>query len=96
MSAKTAQELNLMMQQVVISGTGFKGALAGIKVAGKTGTAEITDTTNQAWFIAFAPADAPRVAIAVTIENTHETGGYVAAPLAARVMKAALAQAKLP
>ena len=95
MSVKTAHELNLMMQQVVLSGTGVKAALSGIKVAGKTGTAE-KGTTNQAWFVAFAPADAPRVAIVVTIEKTSETGGVVAAPLAALVMKAALAQAQLP
>jgi peptidoglycan glycosyltransferase len=95
MSAATAQTLNTMMQQVVLTGTGVEGALPGIKVAGKTGTAE-RGNANQAWFVAFAPADAPRVVVAVTIENTTGTGGVVAAPLAAAIMKVALAQQVLP
>ena len=96
MSAQTAATMNTMMQDVVNAGTGTGAALQGIQVAGKTGTAEKGNGTNQAWFIAFAPADAPRVAVAVTIENTSATGGEVAAPLAAAVMRAALAQASLP
>ncbi len=96
MSAQTAATLNTMMQDVVNAGTGTAAALQGIQVAGKTGTAEKGNGTNQAWFIAFAPANAPRVAVAVTIENTSATGGEVAAPLAAAVMRAALAQASLP
>ena len=93
---QTAATLNQMMQQVVQAGTGTAAALSGIQVAGKTGTAETRPPTNQAWFIAFAPADAPRVAVAVTIENTPATGGEVAAPLAAAVLRAALAQSSLP
>jgi cell division protein FtsI/penicillin-binding protein 2 len=73
-----------------------EAALTGIAVAGKTGTAETGRPTNQAWFIAFAPADAPRVAVAVTIEDTPATGGEVAAPLAANVLRAALAVADPP
>jgi peptidoglycan glycosyltransferase len=96
MSAQTAATLNTMMQDVVNAGTGTGAALQGIQVAGKTGTAEKGNGTNQAWFIGFAPADAPRVAVAVTIENTPSTGGEVAAPLAAAVMRAALAQPSLP
>ena len=91
----TAQTLNVMMQQVVNAGTGTAAALSGIQVAGKTGTAQRGDS-NVAWFIAFAPADHPRIAVAVTIENTQFTGGDVAAPLAAQVIKAALAQPALP
>jgi len=94
-TAATAQTLNGMMQQVVNAGTGTAAALSGIRVAGKTGTAQ-RGSSNVAWFIAFAPADAPKVAVAVTIENTQFTGGDVAAPLAAQVIKAALAQAALP
>jgi peptidoglycan glycosyltransferase len=67
----------------------------GIKVAGKTGTAQ-KGTTNEGWFIAFAPADNPKVAVAVIIENTPYTGGDVAAPLAAQVLRTALAQPALP
>ena len=93
---ETAAALNRMMQQVVRAGTGTAAALAGIPVAGKTGTAETGRSTNQAWFIAFAPADAPRVAVAVTIEDTAATGGEVAAPLAAAVLRVALEQGRLP
>jgi penicillin-binding protein A len=96
MSPATAATLNTMMQNVVNAGTGTAAALQGIKVAGKTGTAERGDGTNLAWFIAFAPANDPTIAVAVTIENTQATGGEVAAPLAAAVIKAALAQPALP
>ena len=91
----TAQTLNTMMQQVVKAGTGTAAALVGIQVAGKTGTAQ-KGSSNVAWFIAFAPAVGAKVAVAVTIENTQFTGGDVAAPLAAQVIKAALAQPSLP
>ncbi len=94
-SPATAQTLNVMMQQVVNAGTGTAAALQGIQVAGKTGTAQ-KGSSNVAWFIAFAPANDPKVAVAVTIENTLFTGGDVAAPLAAEVIKAALAQPALP
>ena len=94
-SPATAQTLNVMMQQVVNAGTGTAAALSGIQVAGKTGTAQ-RGTSNVAWFIAFAPANDPRVAVAVTIENTQFTGGDVAAPLAGQVIKTALAQPALP
>ena len=94
-SPATAQTLNVMMQQVVNAGTGTAAALQGIQVAGKTGTAQ-KGSSNVAWFIAFAPANDPKVAVAVTIENTLFTGGDVAAPLAAQVIKAALAQPALP
>ena len=61
-----------MMEQVVEEGTGTAAALQGIEVAGKTGTAEVDDgaTSTRSWFIAFAPADDPQVAIAVTIERS--------------------------
>ncbi len=96
MKPATATILNGMMQRVVNAGTGVAAALQGIQVAGKTGTAERGDGTNLAWFIAFAPANDPKVAVAVTIEDTQATGGEVAAPLAAAVIKTALAQASLP
>jgi penicillin-binding protein A len=92
----TALTLNAMMQRVVTSGTGTAAAIEGVKVAGKTGTAERGDGTNLAWFIGFAPADDPRVAVAVAVEDTYSTGGAEAAPLVALVLRAALAQAELP
>ena len=94
--AATASELNKMMQSVVNAGTATNAALQGIQVAGKTGTAEKGDGTNLAWFIGFAPAEDPQVCIAVVVEATQSTGGEAAAPLAAAVMKTALAQPSLP
>jgi peptidoglycan glycosyltransferase len=92
----TADQLSTMMQNVVNAGTGTAAALEGIQVAGKTGTAEKGDGSNLAWFIGFAPAYDPQVAIAVVIEDTQSTGGEAAAPLAAEVIKSALAQPALP
>jgi peptidoglycan glycosyltransferase len=84
------------MQNVVNAGTGTRAALEGIQVAGKTGTAEKGDGTNLAWFIGFAPANDPQVAFAIVIEDTQSTGGEVAAPIAAAIIKTALAQPALP
>jgi penicillin-binding protein A len=89
MKPATAAALGGMMAQVVKEGTGTAAALSGIDVAGKTGTAEVGGT-NQAWFIAFAPAQSPRIAIAVTVERTSGQGGTVAAPIAKRVMETLL------
>jgi penicillin-binding protein A len=92
MSEKSASDLAGMMSNVVQSGTGTGGALAGIEVAGKTGTADNPKGGNYAWFIAFAPVKDPKVAVAVVVEgvNQSQTGGEVAAPLAARVMRVLL------
>ena len=91
MSPDTAQKVGIMMTHVVEEGTGTAGALSGIRVAGKTGTAE-TDTVHnitQPWFIAFAPVDNPKIAIAVTVERTvGGFGGTVAAPIAKQVLEA--------
>jgi penicillin-binding protein A len=93
MSSETASQLTDMMGQVVKEGTGTQAALAGIDVAGKTGTAEVANaTSNQAWFIAFAPKDDPKVAIAVTVERTQGQGGTVAAPIAKQVMQALIGE----
>ncbi|MBI4897793.1 MAG: penicillin-binding protein 2 [Actinobacteria bacterium] len=86
MSAATARKLNEMMQNVIREGTGTAAALAGINSAGKTGTAERA-RGNQAWFIGFAPAEHPRYAIAVTVEQTTGQGGTVAAPIARQVLQ---------
>ena len=93
MSESNAAALTAMMENVVREGTGTAAALsgAGVTVAGKTGTAESSDANrNQAWFIGFAPAEAPIVAVAVVIENTSLTGGVAAAPVAASIMRAAI------
>ena len=78
-----------MMQQVVSGGTGYAARIAGVKVAGKTGTAENPHGASDAWFIGFAPADEPEIAVAVVVENGG-AGGEVAAPIARQVMARAL------
>ena len=87
---ETASELTTMMEAVVTGGTGTAAQIPGIRVAGKTGTAE-TGVPNRynAWFIAFAPADHPRVAVAVVVENGG-FGGRSAAPIAKAIMQAIL------
>lgn len=92
--ASVMANLTAMMRRVVEEGTGTAAALSasGVAVAGKTGTAETgVAGSNAAWFLGFAPAEAPTVAVAVVIEDTFETGGVVAAPVAASVMRAAIA-----
>lgn len=90
MDGETADELTSMMTDVVNEGTGGAAALASDQVAGKTGTAEIIpeQNVNQAWFIGFAPADDPQIAVAVTVERTSGQGGTVAAPIAQQVLDA--------
>jgi penicillin-binding protein A len=97
-SEETAAELTTAMEGVVSEGTGTNAAISGIPVAGKTGTAETPGNKacgggieeNQAWFIGFAPADDPQIAIAVSIECTPEFGGDVAAPIFRNVAEAIL------
>jgi penicillin-binding protein A len=92
MKPETSAQLTAMMSRVVEEGTGTAGALAGIRVAGKTGTAEVGANREftQPWFIAFAPVESPRIAIAVTVERTTGQGGTVAAPIAKSVLEALL------
>ncbi|WP_336921507.1 peptidoglycan D,D-transpeptidase FtsI family protein [Aquipuribacter sp. SD81] len=96
-SPETAQQLTDMMVQVVEAGTGTSAQIAGVVVAGKTGTAQTgNDTDPHAWFTSFAPADDPQVAVAVVVENggdlgSETSGGRVAAPIARAVMEAVLA-----
>jgi penicillin-binding protein A len=88
---ETAAELVAMMRRVVESGTGTAAQLPGVGVAGKTGTAETgREEENDTWFIAFAPADDPRIAVAVALQNQEGTGGETAAPIAKDIMAAYL------
>jgi peptidoglycan glycosyltransferase len=83
----TARTLNYMMQQVIIDGGLTEAEIEGVKVAGKTGTAESGNGEPHSWWITFAPADDPRIAMCVMVEN----GGRAdrgALPLAARLMQA--------
>jgi penicillin-binding protein A len=94
MSEETANTLTEMMTDVVNEGTGGAAALAEDQVAGKTGTAEIDIEAGikQAWFLGFAPADDPQIAVAATVERTTGFGGEVAAPIAQQVMEVLLGQ----
>lgn len=93
MPAPTAATIRDFMVQVVARGTGTAGRIAGVTVAGKTGTAQSCDTCSpHAWFVAFAPAENPQYAVAVFVERggsmgNEATGGRVAAPIAASVLK---------
>ncbi|HET7573133.1 MAG TPA: penicillin-binding protein 2 [Gaiellaceae bacterium] len=90
--AETARELTQMMVSVVQGGTGTQAQIPGIQVAGKTGTAETAvNHVYNAWFVSFAPADNPRVAVAVVVEKQlNGFGGSVAAPIAKDVLEALL------
>ena len=91
---EVADQLGQMMGRVVEEGTGTAAALSGITVAGKTGTAEVGANREftQPWFIAFAPIENPRMAIAVTLERqpAGSQGGTVAAPIARSVLETLL------
>lgn len=94
-SENTAAAVKDLMVDVVNNGTAKRAAIAGVQVAAKTGTAQTGRDTAHAWIIAFAPAENPTVAVAVIVENQPEvstaTGGKIAAPVARRVIEAALA-----
>ena len=89
---ETAATLTQMMVAVTEGGTANSAQIPGIHVAGKTGTAETgVDHVYTAWFISFAPAENPQVAVAVVLEKQlNGFGGSVAAPIAQQVMRALL------
>lgn len=97
-SKDIAKEVGGFMEAVVSEGTGNLAAIPGVKVAGKTGTAEVGLTEgvkkkdqpkDHAWFIAYAPANKPKLVVAVFIANAG-FGGDVAAPVARSVLEAGL------
>jgi penicillin-binding protein A len=100
-SEEIAAELTELMVGVVAGGTGFAAAISEAQVAGKTGTAELGPIPGQedepepeqikdAWFIAFAPAKKPRLAVGVLLIEAEASGGEVAAPIAGQVLSAGL------
>jgi peptidoglycan glycosyltransferase len=95
-SAEVAGQVAAMMELVVADGSGTSAQIAGVRVAGKTGTAQHAQgRPPHAWFIGFAPAEDPQVAVAVVIEDggslgSEATGGRLAAPIARDVMRAVL------
>jgi cell division protein FtsI/penicillin-binding protein 2 len=99
-SRKVASTLTDLMVAVVGGGTGTAAAIPGVKVAGKTGTAELKNTrgplgsasdpeNTDAWFTAFAPADRPKIAVAAMFVKAG-AGGATAAPAVRQVLGAAL------
>ncbi len=94
MSSSAASALTQMMVAVVEGGTGTPAQISGIDVAGKTGTAQRSDAeAPYAWFVSFAPADDPQVAVAVIVEDAGVdrdaiSGSGLAAPIARGVMEA--------
>ncbi|HEX6249633.1 MAG TPA: penicillin-binding protein 2 [Nocardioidaceae bacterium] len=97
-SSSVARDLTQMMIDVVDNGTGSTAQMPDIKVAGKTGTAQSSaDRNPYAWFVSFAPADNPKVAVAVLVEDAGVdrdaiSGSGLAAPIAKRVMEAVINQ----
>jgi penicillin-binding protein A len=89
-SEEIAGQLTEMMLSVVENGSGRSAQIDGVKVAGKTGTAETPDAPDHNWFIGFAPADDPTIAVAVFVKNGGGTGGDVSAPIARDVIQAYL------
>ena len=94
MTPANAAALLGMMETVVNQGTGSNAQIPGVRVAGKTGTAETGGTRpNVAWFVAVAPVDNPQVAVAVAVENagsSEVSGNALAAPIARQVIEAVL------
>jgi peptidoglycan glycosyltransferase len=90
-SGDAASQVRDLMVAVVERGTGTAAALPDVQVAGKTGTATNPAGRSHAWFVAFAPAEAPRVVVAIVVENAGY-GGEVAAPIARAVLAVALAR----
>ena len=86
---QTASTITAMMVRVVNEGTGFGARSDKVQIAGKTGTAEVGGGKINAWFVGFAPADNPKVAIAVVVENAASTG-HDSSPIARDVVLSAL------
>jgi len=86
-SKDCADYLKERMVDTVNEGTGSRAKIRGIQVAGKTGTAENEKEKDHAWFVGFAPADNPQIAVVVVLENDGTSGGDSAAPIAGNIMK---------
>ena len=95
-SPQIAASIRDLMVEVVEAGTGTAAKIPGIQVAGKTGTAETgVGAGKDEWFVAFAPADDPRIAMAIVIEDPQGifgTGGSTAGPLARGIIQAGVSQ----
>ncbi|MBE7324491.1 penicillin-binding protein 2 [Nocardioides sp. Y6] len=98
-SSRTARELTDLLVHTVDNGTASPAAIPGVKVAGKTGTAQsgLDDVPPYAWFVSFAPANDPEVAVAVMIQRAdidrgEVAGGRLGGPIAKAVMEAVISR----
>jgi peptidoglycan glycosyltransferase len=95
-SSTTAEELTKMLVATVETGTATPAQIPGVEVAGKTGTAQSTaDRPPYAWFVSFAPADDPQVAVAVLVQSSDTSrdeiaGGRLGGPIAKAIMEAVI------
>lgn len=93
-STECAEYVAQQMINVVKSGTGTRAQIKGVTVAGKTGTAENEKEKDHSWFVGYAPAEDPKIAVAVILENDGRSGGDTAAPIAGSVMSKYLSMTK--
>lgn len=85
-SKSKANTIRDMMVDVVNEGTGKAAYIDGIQVAGKTGTADKSNGLIDAWFVGFAPAYDPQIAVAIVVEDANDTGGVTVAPIARNLL----------
>lgn len=90
LTPECAAYLKELMTETVNSGTGKGAKINGVTVAGKTGTAENEKEKSHSWFVGFAPAENPQIAVAVVLENDGGSGGKTAAPVAKAIMESAI------
>ncbi|MFO3664742.1 peptidoglycan D,D-transpeptidase FtsI family protein [Anaerococcus sp. ENR0831] len=94
-SQRRANNIRDMMVDVVNEGTGKAAYIDGIQVAGKTGTTDKSNGFIDAWFVGFAPAYDPQIAIAIVVEDAADTGGVTVAPIARNLMRDIFNQVRL-
>ena len=87
MSSECATFIKDLMIETVSGGTGKNASLKNIVVAGKTGTSENEKEEDHSWFVGFAPADNPEIAVAIILENDGGSGGSTAAPVAKKIFE---------
>lgn len=91
LSAENANQLTDWMVNVVENGTARNAAVPGVAVAGKTGTAEVPEQGDNAWFTGFAPADNPEVVVSIVMQDVDiATGAQLTSPNAKRLIEAVL------